>query len=100
MAVVNDTPTALMDVLGRSIEDVLGNLPRNPVTDPVEQAWTYMTDNFTKFQIATLGSLIVHEVSKLNRLPPPPHPRFSNQSEFVLVTRHRYLYILNMISCY
>lgn len=32
------------------------------VRRPFRDAWIYMTDNYTKFQIATWGSLIVHEV--------------------------------------
>ena len=44
------------------IEDVLGLLPDNPLKDPFHGAWDYMIDNYTKFQIATWGSVIVHEV--------------------------------------
>lgn len=36
-------------------------LPQNPLQEPFRNAWNYMLDNFTKFQIATWGSLIVHE---------------------------------------
>ena len=50
------------------IENVLQFLPENPVKDPFERAWVYMTDNYTKFQIATWGSLIVHEVGKTTLL--------------------------------
>ena len=44
------------------IEDTLQYLPDNPLKDPFERGWNYMLDNYTKFQIATWGSLIVHEV--------------------------------------
>ena len=44
------------------IEDALEFLPGNPLTYSFEAGWTWMTDNYTKFQITTLGSLIVHEV--------------------------------------
>lgn len=37
-------------------------LPDNPLQGPFKYAWTYMLDNYTKFQIATWGSLIVHEL--------------------------------------
>ncbi|XP_071103180.1 methylsterol monooxygenase 1-like [Haliotis cracherodii] len=37
-------------------------LPNNPLRDPFRTAWVHMIDNYTKFQIATWGSLIVHEV--------------------------------------
>lgn len=36
-------------------------LPENPLQEPFKNAWVYMLDNYTKFQIATWGSLIVHE---------------------------------------
>lgn len=36
-------------------------LPQNPLQEPFKYAWNYMLDNFTKFQIATWGSLLVHE---------------------------------------
>ncbi|KAK2166935.1 hypothetical protein LSH36_33g03043 [Paralvinella palmiformis] len=42
-------------------EDLLKYFPDNPLKDPFETAWRYMTDNYTKFQIATWGSLLVHE---------------------------------------
>eukprot|EP01135_Chromosphaera_perkinsii_P000788 Nk52_evm76s151 gene=Nk52_evmTU76s151 len=32
------------------------------LSEPFEHAWRYMTDNYTEFQIATWGSLIIHEV--------------------------------------
>ena len=43
------------------VEDLLAQLP-NPISDPFGKAWVYMTDNFSKFQIATFGSIILHEV--------------------------------------
>lgn len=50
--------------LTNHIENVLDFFPENPVKDPFARAWMYMTDNYTKFQIATWGSLIIHEVSQ------------------------------------
>ena len=47
------------------VEDLLQHFPQNPISDPFGRAWGYMTDNYSKFQIATLGSLIVHEVNIL-----------------------------------
>ena len=44
------------------IENVLRFCPANPFLDPFAAAWIYMTDNYTKFQIATWGSIILHEV--------------------------------------
>lgn len=38
-------------------------LPQNPLQPPFKDAWNYMLDNYTKFQIATWGSLLVHELS-------------------------------------
>lgn len=40
-------------------------LPDNPATHVVEYAWKSMTDNYTKFQIASWGSIIAHEVTSL-----------------------------------
>ena len=45
-----------------STAEYLEYLPENPFRDSLKHAWIYMTDNYTKFQIATWGSLIVHEV--------------------------------------
>lgn len=46
----------------QAIENALVSLPDNPMREPFAYAWIYMTNNFTKFQIATWGSLLVHEV--------------------------------------
>lgn len=44
-----------------AVEYIDSLLPDNPLQLPFKYAWTYMLDNYTKFQIATWGSLIVHE---------------------------------------
>lgn len=44
-----------------AVEYLDAALPQNPLQPSLEQAWSYMLDNYTKFQIATWGSLIVHE---------------------------------------
>ncbi|KAJ8399295.1 hypothetical protein AAFF_G00413330 [Aldrovandia affinis] len=52
------------DILGSAylaVEYVDSLLPVNPLQEPLRSAWNYMLDNYTKFQIATWGSLIVHE---------------------------------------
>ncbi|NXU93708.1 MSMO1 monooxygenase, partial [Xiphorhynchus elegans] len=46
-----------------AVEYIDSFLPDNPLQQPFKNAWNYMLDNYTKFQIATWGSLIVHEVS-------------------------------------
>lgn len=38
-------------------------LPENPLVLPLEYYWRAMLASYTKFQIATWGSLIAHEVS-------------------------------------
>ncbi|CAL1533928.1 unnamed protein product [Lymnaea stagnalis] len=43
-------------------DQFLDYLPENPVKESFARAWIYMTNNYTKFQIATWGSLIVHEL--------------------------------------
>lgn len=45
-----------------AVEYVDAVLPENPFQPPLKHAWNYMLDNYTKFQIATWGSLIVHEL--------------------------------------
>lgn len=45
-----------------AVEYVDAVLPENPFQPPLKHAWDYMLDNYTKFQIATWGSLIVHEL--------------------------------------
>uniref|UniRef100_A0A8C6G2D9 Methylsterol monooxygenase 1 n=1 Tax=Moschus moschiferus TaxID=68415 RepID=A0A8C6G2D9_MOSMO len=45
-----------------AVEYVDSLLPSNPLQEPFKNAWNYMLNNYTKFQIATWGSLIVHEV--------------------------------------
>lgn len=48
--------------LAMQIENALSYLPENPLQNPLASAWISMTQNFTKFQIAVFGSLIVHEL--------------------------------------
>jgi len=60
---MNSSTTLLQTYrLTEHMEGVLAYFPDNPLQQPFADSWTYMTDNFTKFQIATFGSLIVHEV--------------------------------------
>ena len=63
MAAVNDSllMTSRLSSI-KAVDDVLDFLPGNPLRDPFAGLWVYMTNNFTKFQIATYGSFIVHEV--------------------------------------
>jgi len=46
----------------KAVEDALNFMPDNPLRDPFAGVWMYMTNHFTKFQIATYGSFLVHEV--------------------------------------
>lgn len=45
-----------------AVEFVDSLLPVNPLQEPVKLAWNHMLQNYSKFQIATWGSLIVHEL--------------------------------------
>jgi len=45
-----------------AVEYVDSFLPENPLQEPLEHAWNHMLQNYSKFQIATWGSLIVHEL--------------------------------------
>ncbi len=47
------------------VEELLDVFPDNPLRDPFGQAWSYMTDNYSQFQMSTFGTLIIHEVSHL-----------------------------------
>jgi len=53
----------------KTVEDALEFLPDNPLRDPFADAWMYMTNHFTKYQIATFGSFVVHEVCTTSRTP-------------------------------
>lgn len=44
-----------------AVEYIDSLLPENPLQEPFKNAWNSMLNNYTKFQIATWGSLIVHE---------------------------------------
>jgi len=58
----------------KAVENALDFVPENPLRDPFAGVWMYMTDHFTKFQIATFGSFIVHEVGiTLLALMPAKH---------------------------
>ncbi|KAL5010100.1 hypothetical protein ScPMuIL_012405 [Solemya velum] len=41
---------------------LVGFMPENPLKDPFQAVWVHMTSHYTKFQIATWGSLLVHEL--------------------------------------
>lgn len=57
---VNGTATILSSAL-LAVDYVDSVLPANPLQQPLHQAWNHMLQSYTKFQIATWGSLIVHE---------------------------------------
>ncbi|KAK6181029.1 hypothetical protein SNE40_008973 [Patella caerulea] len=42
-------------------QEFLEYLPENPIKEPLKHGWILMNQQYTKFQIATWGSLIVHE---------------------------------------
>lgn len=58
----NDTSITGPLFFANQIENVLKNCPENPLTDSIGKQWITMTASYTKFQIATWGSLLVHEV--------------------------------------
>ena len=55
--------TGQTEQLVSSLYQLAELIPGNPATPYIETGWRYMTDNYTKFQIATWGSLLAHEVS-------------------------------------
>uniref|UniRef100_A0A8C7MJP8 Methylsterol monooxygenase 1 n=1 Tax=Oncorhynchus kisutch TaxID=8019 RepID=A0A8C7MJP8_ONCKI len=57
---VNSTATILSSAF-LAVEYVDAVLPDNPLQPSLQYAWGYVNENYTKFQIATWGSLIVHE---------------------------------------
>lgn len=59
---VNDSVNILNSAY-LAVEYIDSFLPDNPLQQPFKNAWNYMLDNYTKFQIATWGSLLVHEAS-------------------------------------
>uniref|UniRef100_A0A670Z6H9 Fatty acid hydroxylase domain-containing protein n=1 Tax=Pseudonaja textilis TaxID=8673 RepID=A0A670Z6H9_PSETE len=44
-----------------AVEYIDSLLPENPLQEPFKNAWTYMLDNYTKYQLAVWGSLLAHE---------------------------------------
>ncbi|KAL6466886.1 hypothetical protein MHYP_G00246900 [Metynnis hypsauchen] len=58
---VNGT-TNILSSAYLAVEYVDSLLPENPLQVPVKVAWNHMLQNYSKFQIATWGSLIVHEL--------------------------------------
>lgn len=58
---VNGTATILSSAY-LAVEFVDSVLPDNPLQEPLKDAWNHMLQNYSKFQIATWGSLIVHEL--------------------------------------
>jgi len=59
MNTTSNTAEAIAETLYKLTELV----PQNPLTSHLENYWQLMTDNYTKFQITTWGSLIAHEVN-------------------------------------
>ncbi|CAB1327103.1 unnamed protein product, partial [Coregonus sp. 'balchen'] len=57
---MNSTATILSSAF-LAVEYVDAVLPDNPLQPSLQYAWGYVNENYTKFQIATWGSLIVHE---------------------------------------
>jgi len=53
----NTTTEQIPAVIG----EIYAGLPENPLQDHIKFTWIWMTDNYSKFQIATWGSLLVHE---------------------------------------
>lgn len=45
-----------------AVEFVDSFLPENPLQEPLKHAWNLMLQSYSKFQIATWGSLVVHEL--------------------------------------
>ncbi|KAI0210354.1 Methylsterol monooxygenase 1 [Lamellibrachia satsuma] len=54
--------TSPSNVAIQYVENVLDYFPENPLEDPISKLWMWMTDSYTKFQIATWGSLLIHEL--------------------------------------
>ncbi|KAF6020402.1 MSMO1 [Bugula neritina] len=59
MNTTSNTAEAIAETLYKLTELV----PQNPLTSHLENYWQLMTDNYTKFQITTWGSLIAHEIA-------------------------------------
>lgn len=55
--------TTILNSAYLAVEYIDSFLPDNPLQQPFKDAWNYMLDHYTEFQIATWGSLLVHEIS-------------------------------------
>uniref|UniRef100_A0A8C0K135 Methylsterol monooxygenase 1 n=1 Tax=Canis lupus dingo TaxID=286419 RepID=A0A8C0K135_CANLU len=59
---VTNESISIFSLASLAVEYVGSLLPENPLQEPFKNAWNYMLKNYTKFQIATWGSLVFHEV--------------------------------------
>ena len=58
----NDTSITGPLFFANQIEHALNFFPDNPISETMGKQWVSMTSSYSKFQIATWGSLLVHEV--------------------------------------
>ncbi|XP_039203381.1 methylsterol monooxygenase 1-like [Crotalus tigris] len=59
---MNNNSSEILHSAYLAVEYIDSLLPENPLQQPLKNAWTYMLNNYTKFQIATWGSLLAHEL--------------------------------------
>uniref|UniRef100_A0A8C7DRC5 Fatty acid hydroxylase domain-containing protein n=1 Tax=Naja naja TaxID=35670 RepID=A0A8C7DRC5_NAJNA len=58
---MNNNSSEILHSAYLAVEYIDSLLPENPLQQPFKNAWTYMLDNYTKFQIAVWGSVLAHE---------------------------------------
>ncbi|XP_070613365.1 methylsterol monooxygenase 1-like isoform X1 [Erythrolamprus reginae] len=59
---MNNNTSEILHSAYIAIEYIDSLLPQNPLQQPFKNAWIYMLDNYTKFQITTWGSFLAHEL--------------------------------------
>lgn len=59
---MNNNHSEILHSAYLAVEYIDSLLPENPLQQPLKNAWTYMINNYTKFQIANWGSLLAHEL--------------------------------------
>ena len=63
-----------------SLELLSSYLPENPLAEPFHNAWDHMLSRYSKFQVATFGSLLVHEVWLIKQSTASRQKNTNNQS--------------------
>ena len=82
-----------------SLELLSGYFPENPLAEPFHNAWDHMLSRYSKFQVATFGSLLVHEVWLIKQSTASRQKNMNNQSINQPINRLAHSYHRPSMSC-